>query len=90
MCIKICYDGPENKTIIRNKCFEALMETATLQAPEIIRPDRFGAGTYMTIGVVKPEHLFGDKIIIVQDILAKLSKYEEIVDKTIKNLETRL
>jgi hypothetical protein len=44
----------------------------------------------MTIGVVKPEHLFGDKIIIVQDILAKLSKYEEIVDKTIKNLETRL
>ena len=90
MCIKICYDGPENKTIIRNICFEALMETAALLAPEVVRPDKFGAGTYMTIGVVKPEHLFGDKIIIVQDILAKLSKYEEIVDKTIKNLETRL
>ena len=90
MCIKICYDGPENKTIIRNICFEALMETAALLAPEVVRPDKFGAGTYMTIGVVKPEHLFGDKNIIVQDILAKLSKYEKIVDTTIKNLETRL
>ena len=90
MCIKICYDGPENKSIIRNKCFDALMETAAIQAPEIERPDRFGAGTYMTIGVVKPEHLFGDNIINVHDILIKLNKYEEIVDKTIKNLETRI
>jgi len=90
MCIKICYDGPESKTVIRNLCFEALMETAAISAPEIVRPDRFGAGTYMTIGVVNPEHLFGDNIINVQEILTKLSKYEEIVDTTIKNLEPRL
>ena len=91
MCIKICYDGPENKTIIRNKCFEALMETAALLlAPEIVRPDKFGAGTYMTIGVVKSENLFGDKSINIQDILTKLRKYEEIVDTTIKILETKL
>ena len=90
MCVKICYDGPENKTIIRNKCYEALMETAAQIAPEIVRPDKFGAGTYMTIGVVNPEHLFGDKIINVQEILTKLSKYEEIIDTTVKNLETRL
>ena len=90
MCIKICYDGSESKTIIRNICFETLMETATPLALEIVRPDRFGAGTYMTIGVVKPEHLFGDNIINVQEILTKLSKYEDIVDKTIKKLETRL
>jgi len=89
MCIKICYDGPENKTIIRNKCYETLIETAAQIAPEIVRPDRFGAGTYMTIGVVKPEYLFGDNNIDVQDILTKLSKYEEIVNRTIKNLETR-
>jgi hypothetical protein len=43
----------------------------------------------MTIGVVKPEYLFGDNNIDVQDILTKLSKYEEIVNRTIKNLETR-
>ena len=90
MCIKICYDGPENKTIIRNKCYETLIETAAQEAPEIVRPDRFGAGTYMTIGVVKPEHLFGDNNIDLQDILTKLSKYEKIVDRTINNLETRL
>lgn len=90
MCIKICYDGPENKTIIRNKCYETLIETAAQIAPEIVRPDRFGAGTYMTIGVVKPEYLFGDNNIDVQDILTKLSKYEDIVNRTIKNLETRL
>ena len=90
MCIKICYDGPENKTIIRNKCYETLIETAAKKAPEIVRPDKFGAGTFMTIGVVKPEHLFGDKIINVQEILTKLWKYEEIVDTTIKILETRL
>lgn len=88
MCIKICYDGPENKTVIRNICFEALMETAALSAPEIVKPDRFGSGTYMTIGVVKPEHLFGDRIINVQDILVKLNKYERIVDTTIYKLET--
>lgn len=90
MCIKVCYDGPENKTIIRNKCYETLIETAAQIAPEIVKPDRLGAGTYMTIGVVKPEHLFGDKNIDVQDILTKLSKYEIIVDTTIKNLATRL
>ena len=90
LCIKICYDGLENKTIIRNKCYETLIETAAQEAPEIVRPDRFGAGTYMTIGVVKSEHLFGDNNIDVQDILTKLSKYEEIVDRTVKILKTRL
>ena len=90
LCIKICYDGSDNKTTIRNKCFEALMEAASSLAPEIVKPDRFGAGTYMTIGVVKSENLFGDKNINMQDILTKLSKYEEIVDTTIKILETRL
>ena len=90
MCIKICYDGSENKTVIRNKCFDVLMENAAQISPEIVRPDRFGAGTFMTIGVVKPEHLFGDKIINVPEILTRLRRYEEIVDRTIKNLETRL
>ena len=66
------------------------MENAAQISPEIVRPDRFGAGTFMTIGVVKPEHLFGDKIINVPEILTRLRRYEEIVDRTIKNLETRL
>ena len=42
-------------------------------------PLRFGAGTYMTIGVVPAEEVFGDKIIDINELVKKLKTYERIV-----------
>ena len=86
LCFKIYYGGQDNKSAIREKCFNALLECSNQITPEIDRPDKFGAGTYMTIGIVKADKLFGNGIVNIHQIVNKLKKYEEIVDMTIKLL----
>ena len=83
LCFKIYYGGQDDKSSIREKCFNALIECSNQISPEIVRPDKFGAGTYMTIGIVKPDILFGNGIVNIPQIVNKLKKYEKIVDMTI-------
>jgi hypothetical protein len=83
LCFKIGYDGKENKSAIREKCYSALMEVSKhYSLNEIVRPDRFGAGTYMTIGVVNKENLFVNGEMHMSKIIEKLKIYEKIIDDT--------
>lgn len=90
LCFKIgCYKK-EIRSEMRDKCYAALIKCSEGIAPEIVKPDRFGAGTYMTIGVVKSEKIFGDGIVNIKEIENKLKRYQEILDKTKKEIESIL
>lgn len=86
LCFKICDCERDQRSAIRSKCFSALLETAGDRFPEIHRPARFGAGEYMTIAVVDPEHVFGEGIIDINAVIAKLRQYEGLVDECVKRL----
>lgn len=79
LCIKIEYDGEDNRSDIRWKYYCKLIEEAKKANIHIEKPIRFGAGTYMTIGIVPTEVLFGDKQINMSELLLKLQKLENLV-----------
>ncbi len=81
LCVKIEYEGEENRSEIRWKYHNRLMRVSEESGIRIDRPLRFGAGTYMTIGVVPPEEVFGDKIIDINELVKKLKTYEQIVQR---------
>jgi hypothetical protein len=80
LCFKIHYEGDENRSEIRNKYYNKLMDKVESSNPEIEKPSRFGAGTYMTIGVVSPDNIFGQGLIDIKTIIRKLKCYEKIID----------
>lgn len=80
LCFKIAYEGDENRTEIRCKYHNLLMKVKGDNYPEIVKPERFGAGVYMTIAIVNSEYLFGTGIINIDDIKEKIAKYEFIID----------
>lgn len=77
-CFKICYEG-DDRTNIRNLYYGKLLEK-TDQYPEITKPARFGCGTYMTIGIVSSDYLFGKDIVDLNFIVNKLHEYEKLID----------
>ena len=79
LCIKIEYDGDGNRSDVRWKYYCKLIKEAEKANLHIEKPIRFGAGTYMTIGIVPTEELFGDKQINMSEILSKLQKLENLV-----------
>ena len=82
LCFKICPDcDKEKRSEVRDKCHYALLQKAKDRFPEIHKPDRFGSGEYMTIAVVDPEHVFGNGIIDIDAVIAKLKQYEQLVDE---------
>ena len=86
LCFKICPDCPSQERVsIRNKCYNALIAMAR---DKIKKPDRFGVGKYMTIGVIKEEKsVFGDGMIDVKMVIHKLREYEKLVDECCAHLE---
>lgn len=80
LCFKICYEGNENRSEIRWKYHTMLMENS-FNYPEIKRPDRFGAGTYMTIACVDLEHLWGENTINIEEVVKQLHEYEALIAK---------
>ena len=84
LCFKIHYEGDENCSEIRYKYYNILINKAESSNPEIEKPSRFGAGTYMTIGVVDPDIIFGQELIDINTIIRKLKSYEKIVDYCMK------
>ncbi len=86
LCFKICECERDQRSAIRGKCYNALLETARNRFPEIHKPARFGAGEYMTIAVVDPEYVFGEGPIDIDVVISKLRQYENLVDECVKRL----
>ncbi len=81
LCFKIHYDGESNRSDIRWKYHKNLMKAKGDEYNEITKPDRFGAGTYMTIASVSKEDLFGEGIVDIDAVVDKLKEYQELIDK---------
>lgn len=79
LCIKIYYDGSENKSEIRQKYHNQLMELSKKLGLPVHRPERFGAGTYMTIGVIDDKYLFKKRYYDIPDLYPKLKNLEKLV-----------
>lgn len=84
LCVKIEYWGDkDSRSEIRDKYHSVLMEKAQITGLPMNRPSRFGCGTYMTIGVVPPEDIFGNGQLQIDDLVSKLREYEKLVDACI-------
>lgn len=81
LCFKIACDDKDNRSVIRDEQSKKLIALAGQQGMnEIRKPVRFGAGTWMTIAVVDPTYLFGDGKIDMNDLVAKLKRYQSLID----------
>ena len=81
LCFKVYYDADGDRSEFRWKWFDRLISTAEKMGhPEIVRPARFGAGYYMTIAVVEPNHLFGDGKVDMEILIERLKEYQKVVD----------
>ena len=83
LCVKIEYEG-ETRSEVREKYHNLLMQVAHENDVIVERPSRFGSGTYMTIGVVPAEVVFGSDIVNVEEVVKILKKYERIVNICMK------
>lgn len=83
LCFKIEYDGAGNRSDIRWKYYSRLMKVAELNGIKVEKPIRFGAGTYMTIGIVPAEDVFGTGKVNMTELIVKLKHYEQIVEQCI-------
>lgn len=68
LCVKIYYNGSENKSDIRQKYYNRLVNLSEKLGLPIYRPERFGAGTYMTIGVVDERYVFNNGHFDIEDL----------------------
>ena len=80
LCFKIYYEGEEDKSDVRWKYHSKLMELAENKFPEIRKPYRFGAGTFMTIAIVEQDDLLGSSIVNMKRLVEKLKDYQKLVD----------
>lgn len=84
LCIKIHYDGPENKSEIRQKYYNRLVNLSKRLGLPVYRPERFGTGTYMTIGVVDEKYIFNKGHYDIKDLYPKLKNLEGLVKSAVK------
>lgn len=87
LCFKICYEGNGDRSAIRWRCHEQLLNLAGDKYPEICRPARFGAGIYMTIAVVSADDLFGTGILDNDRFISKILQYQLLIDKCCSELK---
>ena len=80
LCFKIVADSVEDRTAVRWKYHNLLMELSS-NYPEIKRPDRFGSGTYMTIANVDINELLVDGFLNLEKLVERLHEYEILVSK---------
>ena len=80
LCFKIVADNVEDRTAVRWKYHNLLMELSS-NYPEIKRPDRFGSGTYMTIANVDINELLVDGFLDLEKLVERLHEYELLVSK---------
>lgn len=85
LCFKIVYEGDENRSDIRWKYYNRLMKVSKENGVLVNKPLRFGAGTYMTIGVVPTKDVFETDIINMEKLIYNLKRYEQIVKLCMSN-----
>lgn len=85
LCIKICDDKSDNHTEIRNKYYDLLIGIAEKEEITIEKPARFGSGTFMTIGVVPKDNIFGKGIVCFNTLVNEITKYEQLINECIKS-----
>lgn len=82
LCFKIYYEGDTDRSSIRWHHYRQIIDLASkLGHNEIHKPDRFGAGTYMTIAIVSREDLFGTQEVDIDKVVEKLKTYQAIIDE---------
>jgi hypothetical protein len=84
---KIGDEEGKNHAEVRNKWFSTVMSQAKLKGnAEIIKPPRFGSGTYMTVAIIQRQDWLGadDSIIDKEKVVAKLKEYEQFLDDCLK------
>lgn len=84
LCIKIECSQVENRSEIRNKYFQKLMESAKSMDIRIDKPAKFGAGTFMTIAVANQEDIFPNGQFDLNHLVSQLHKLEALVDQVMK------
>ena len=82
LCIKIeCYDE-SNQSTIRNSWSETIIRKAQQYGFNyIVKPDRFGKGSYMTIAVIHSDYLFKEERIDMTRIISDIKKIEILIDE---------
>lgn len=86
LCIKIG-DVDEDQSRVRNEWYETVIAKARSKGlNEIVKPARFGNGTYMTVAVIEPKFWLGedDSIINPEEVVRNIKKYEEFLDQCLK------
>jgi len=81
LCFKIGEVYEEHKNI-RDEWYNILIEKAQKNnKKEIIKPSRFGSGTYMTVAIVERKNWLGDdnEIIQKEKVIEKLKEYEKFL-----------
>ena len=88
LCFKVYYDGDKDRSRIRWQHHRRIIDLASkLGHNEIHKPDRFGAGTYMTVAIVSREDLFGTDVVDIDNVVEKLKSYQSIIDEACKSVE---
>ncbi|MDE7412509.1 MAG: PD-(D/E)XK nuclease family protein [Muribaculaceae bacterium] len=91
ICIKIYFGGERNnRSEIRNKYFHQLMNEAKRAHLHLDRPERFGTGTYMTIGIIPSEEIFGEDQLDIKILISTLRQYEKLIDSCRNNNSSKL
>ncbi|MBA7589980.1 hypothetical protein ES708_32079 [subsurface metagenome] len=86
LCFKIgeVYD---NHSSVRNECSSIIMKHAQQKGNhEIVKPQRFGSGTYMTVAIIERKDWLGDDDSILDKgkVVDKLKEYEKFIDECVK------
>jgi hypothetical protein len=86
LCFKIG-EVYEERRKIRNEWHDILMKKTHKQNKnEIIKPNRFGNGTYMTVAIVERKHWLGNdnEIIQKEKVIEKLKEYERFLNSCLE------
>lgn len=86
LCFKIG-EVYNNHSSVRNEWFSIIMKHAEQKGnSEIVKPQRFGSGTYMTVAIIERKDWLGDddRILDKEKVVDKLKEYERFIDDCIK------
>ncbi|MBR5035009.1 MAG: PD-(D/E)XK nuclease family protein [Bacteroidales bacterium] len=84
LCVKIEYNGEYNPSECRNRYHYKLLRVCEEMKLPIERPSRFGAGVYMTIGVIPKDFIFTSTIVDIDRVVLLVREYEKAVDSCMK------
>ncbi|MBO4804964.1 MAG: PD-(D/E)XK nuclease family protein [Paludibacteraceae bacterium] len=83
LCFKIAYDG-RDRPRVRDRYYQKLMDVTEKSRVSVETP-RFGSGTFMTIGIVPADEVFGEGIVDMEKLIDKLKSYEQIIKRCVSD-----